>query len=596
LPYRRVELKEKIGKRIKGPLARFGQREYRFLPGMRRLAMAHDQFVIGIDFGTDSVRTVIVDAANGKELSSAVFYYPRWKEGKYCDPVKNRFRQHPLDYLEGLEATIKEALAHAPKDAAKKIKGISVDTTGSTPVAVNASGRPLALTSGFEENPNAMFIIWKDHTAVKEAEEINRLARSWGGIDYTKYEGSVYSSEWFWAKILHVLRNDQNVGMAAFSWVEHCDWIPALITGNNDPLAWKRSRCAAGHKAMWHESWDGLPSEEFLVKLDPLLEGLRDRLYRETYTSDVKVGTLSAEWSKRLGLPMDVAVGVGAFDAHMGAVGGEIEPYTLVKIMGTSTCDMLIAPMHEMGNKLVRGICGQVDGSIIPGMLGLEAGQSAFGDVYAWFKDVLMWPLENMVAESTLLDAATKDKLIRQAADNMIDRLSQEAEKIPIDESDILALDWMNGRRTPDANQLLKGAITGLNLGSDAPRIFRALVEATAFGAKKIVERFRTEGVPIHGVIAMGGVAKKSRFIMQVVADVLNMSIKVPRSEQTCALGAAMCAAAASGIYSTIEEARQAMGSGFEEAYHPNPANSRKYEKLFQKYSRLGEFVERELT
>lgn len=558
--------------------------------------MAQDQFVIGVDFGTDSVRALIVDATNGKELSNAVFYYPRWKAGKYCDPVKNQFRQHPLDYIEGLEATIKEALAAAPRDAAKKITGISVDTTGSTPAAVHQNGLPLAMTPGFEENPNAMFVIWKDHTAVKEAEEINRLARSWGGVDYTKYEGSVYSSEWFWAKILHVLRNDEKVKGAAFSWVEHCDWISALLTGNSDPLSWKRSRCAAGHKAMWHESWGGLPSEDFLAKLDPALKGLRNRLYQDTYTNDVKVGTISTEWAQRLGLPANVTIGVGAFDAHMGAVGGEIEPYTLVKIMGTSTCDMLIAPMDDMGDKLIRGICGQVDGSIIPGMLGLEAGQSAFGDVYAWFKDVLMWPMENLVAESSLLDAATKRKLIQHVEDKMIDRLSQEAERIPIDESGILALDWMNGRRTPDANQLLKGAITGLNLGSDAPKIFRSLVEATAFGARKIVDHFRAQGVPINAVIAMGGVAKKSPFIMQVVADVLNMSIKVPRSEQTCALGAAMCAAAAAGIYSTIEEARRAMGSGFEEEYHPIPANTQKYERLYQKYSRLGEFVERELT
>ncbi|MGH7496150.1 MAG: ribulokinase [bacterium] len=558
--------------------------------------MAHDQLVIGVDFGTDSVRTVIVDAADGQEISSSVFQYPRWKEVKYSDAARNQFRQHPLDYIEGLETTIRTALALAPVDTARKIKGISVDTTGSTPGAVDRQGVPLALTQGFEENPNAMFIIWKDHTAVKEAEEINRLARSWGGIDYTQFEGGVYSSEWFWAKILHTLRTDAKVREAAFSWVEHCDWIPALLTGKTDSLTMKRSRCAAGHKAMWHASWGGLPAEEFLVKLDPLLKGLRARLYHETHTNEVKAGTLSAAWAERLGLPQETSVGVGAFDAHMGAVGGEIEPHILVKIMGTSTCDVLIVPTNEIGGKLVRGICGQVDGSVIPGTLGLEAGQSAFGDVYAWLKSVLMWPMESMVAESNFLDAATKEKLILHVSDNMIDRLSQAAEKIPIDDSGVLALDWMNGRRTPDANQLLKGAVTGLSLGSDAPKIFRALVEATAFGARKIVERFRSEGIPIRGVIAIGGVAKKSPFIMQVVADVLNMSIKVPRSEQICALGAAMCAATASGIYATIEAARKAMGSGFEIEYHPRPEHTQKYEKLYQKYSSLGELIERELT
>ena len=264
-------------------------------------------------------------------------------------------------------------------------------------MAVDKKGSPLALTPGFEENPNAMFILWKDHTSVKEAAEINHLARTWGGIDFTKYVGGVYSSEWFWAKILHVLREDEKVRAAAFSWMEHCDWIPALLTGQQDILTWKRSRCAAGHKAMWHASFDGLPAEEFLAKIDPLLKGLRDRLYKETYTSDEPFGTLSPKWAKRLGLSEKVVVGVGAFDAHMGAVGGEIEPYILTKIIGTSTCDMLIAPVDEFGDKLVRGICGQVDGSIIPGMLGMEAGQSCVGDVYAWFKDLLLWPVANIL-------------------------------------------------------------------------------------------------------------------------------------------------------------------------------------------------------
>jgi L-ribulokinase len=558
--------------------------------------MANQAYVIGIDYGTDSVRSIIVDATNGKEISSSVFHYPRWKDGKYCDPAKNQFRQHPLDYLEGLELTIKEALSKSPSGTAEKIKGISVDTTGSTPVAVNKEGTPLSLTSGFEENPNAMFILWKDHTAIKEAEEINQLAKSWGGEDYTKYSGGVYSSEWFWSKILHTLRIDKNVREAAFSWVEHCDWIPAVLTGNTDPLQIKRSRCAAGHKAMWHEAFGGLPSEEFLIKLDPLLKGLRNRLYKDTYTSDVKVGTLSSDWAKRLGLSKDVVVGVGAFDAHMGAVGAQIEPYTLSKVIGTSTCDMLIAPNEEIKDKLVSGICGQVDGSISPGMLGMEAGQSAFGDIYAWFQQVLMWPIKNIFAQTTLLDDQTKEKLISEMSEKIIPELTKQAERIPISESGPLALDWMNGRRTPDANQLLKGAITGLSLGSDAPRIFKALVEATAFGAKKIVDRFISEGIKINGVIALGGVAKKSPFVIQTVADVLNMKIKVAKSEQSCALGAAMFAAVSSGIYTSLEKAQDAMGSGFEIEYTPIPENVEKYRVLYEKYSKLGQFIEHELN
>jgi L-ribulokinase len=558
--------------------------------------MRHDSLVLGVDFGTDSVRSVLVDAIDGKELSSALVHYRRWAEGNYCDLGTNLFRQHPLDYIESLEESIGEALAGGPSGSAERVSAISVDTTGSTPVAVDREGIPLSLLPEFSENPNAMFVLWKDHSAVQEAEEINTLARSWGGTDFTQYEGGVYSSEWFWAKILHIIRVDARVRRSAFSWVEHCDWIPALLTGHSDPLTLKRSRCAAGHKAMWHESYGGLPAQEFLTRLDPLLKGLRARLYTATYTSDVAAGTMSEEWARRLGLKGSVVVGVGAFDAHMGAVGGEISPYVLTKIMGTSTCDMIVAPTAEMNGKLVRGICGQVDGSIIPGMLGMEAGQSAFGDVYAWFRDVLMWPLEQFVARSPHLDPDLRERMVRQATESMIDELSRQAADLPIDDSGILALDWMNGRRTPDANQLLKGAITGLNLGSDAPRIFRALVEATAFGARMIVDRFRAEGVRINGVIALGGVPKKSPFIMQIICDVLDMPIRVPRCEQTCALGAGMFAATVAGLHASIQDAMKAMGSGVEKEYRPDRARAERYDRLYARYARLAKYVEHETT
>jgi len=552
------------------------------------------KYTIGVDYGTDSVRALVVDTRTGEETGTHVFYYPRWKEGLYCDPAKNQFRQHPLDYLEGLEVTIREALKQCPEGVAENVVGISVDTTGSTPVAVNREGIPLSLLPGFEENPNAMFVLWKDHTAVREAEEINEVARSWGGEDFTKFEGGIYSSEWFWAKVLHVLREDEDVRANAWSWVEHCDWIPALLVGNVDPLKLKRSRCAAGHKAMWHESFDGLPEEDFLVKLDPLLGGLKERLFKETFTCDVKVGSISEEWSQKLGLPSTVTIGAGAFDAHLGALGAEIEPYYMSKVMGTSTCDMLIAPVDEMGDKLVGGICGQVDGSIIPGMVGLEAGQSAFGDIYAWFSKVLMWPIDNVVANLEGIDDAVKEQIRKETEVHMIARLSEEAAKIDPAESSVLALDWMNGRRTPDANQELKGAIMGLTLGSDAPRIFRALVESTAYGAKMIVDRFVDEGVRIDGVIALGGVAKKSKLVMQIVADVLNKPIKVASSEQAVALGSAMAAAVVAGVHKSIPEAQAAMGGGFETEYHPDPEMASTYDRLYENYKRFGRFVEEE--
>ncbi|HLP73957.1 MAG TPA: ribulokinase [Bacteroidales bacterium] len=553
------------------------------------------KYVIGIDYGTDSVRSVVVDTTNGEISGTAVFEYPRWKKGLYCDPAANRFRQHPLDYVEGLEETVKGALKGLSPEIIKNIAGITVDTTGSTPVAVDRKGTPLSLKPEFKDDPDAMFILWKDHTGVNEAAEINEKARSWGGIDFTKFEGGIYSSEWFWSKILHTLRKNPEVKNNAWSWVEHCDWIPALLTGETDPLKIKRSRCAAGHKAMWHEAFKGLPDEKFLKKLDPALAGLRDRLYRDTYTCDVAAGTLSKEWAQRLGLPDGVKVGVGAFDAHLGAVGGEIRPYQLIKVMGTSTCDMIVAPHKEIGDKLVPGICGQVDGSIVPGMIGLEAGQSAFGDIYAWFGKLLMWPVNEIVSGMSWLDEKSRKRIEEETSDKIISRLSREAEKISPGESSVIAIDWMNGRRTPDANQALKGAIAGLSLGSDAPRIFRALVEATAFGSRMINERFISEGIKIDGVIAIGGVAKKNPFVMQIVADVLNMPIKVAKSDQTCALGSAMAAAVMSGIYKDIEAAQKAMGNGFEREYRPDKERAKKYNALFSRYVKLGQFIERNL-
>ena len=556
--------------------------------------MANEKYVIGLDYGSDSCRAVVVDAATGHEIASAVKYYSRWMEGKYCDPTKNQYRQHPLDYIEGLEATVKDALAQCPDGTAPNVVGIAFDTTGSTPVLTDKSGTPLALLPEYAENPNAMFVLWKDHTAIREAAEINELAKR-GGIDYTAYEGGIYSSEWVWAKMAHVLRIDDSVCKEAYAWIEHCDWLPALITGKTKPEEVYRSRCAAGHKAMWSEKWGGLPTEEFLTSLEPKLAGFRSHLFEKTYTSDVKVGTLTPEWAERLGLTTGVAVSVGAFDCHMGAVGAEITPRTFVRVIGTSTCDIMVSSYEEMGEKLVPGICGQVDGSVIPGMIGLEAGQSGFGDIYAWFKRVLAWPLENILSQSTLVDEDTKARLIEETADKIIPALSEEAAKVPVNESTILAVDWMNGRRTPDASQLVKGTITGLNLASSAPLIFRALVEATAFGSKAIVDRFLENGIKIESVIGIGGISLKSPFVMQTLADVLDMPIKVAKAEQACAFGASMFAAVAAGIYTKIEDAQQAMGQGFAKEYQPNHENHLAYLALYEKYRKLGNFTENEL-
>lgn len=554
--------------------------------------MNEDQYVIGVDYGSDSVRSVIIDAENGAELASSVFYYPRWQKGLFCDPAQNQFRQHPLDYIEGLEQSIKACIEKAGgAKIAAGVKAISVDTTGSTPVAVDHTGLPLALLPDFENNPNAMFVLWKDHTAVKEAMQINQHAAIQHN-NYLKYCGGIYSSEWFWAKLLHVLREDQQVNAACYSWVEHCDWIPFLLTGGTDIHKMKRSRCAAGHKALWAEEFDGLPPNDFFKTLDPILDGIRDRLFTATYTSDESAGQISEEWATKLGLSSHVKIGVGAFDAHMGAVGGQIEPYYLSKVMGTSTCDILVAPAQDVQDKLIKGICGQVNGSVIPGMLGLEAGQSAFGDTYAWFKEVLAWPIKNLLRNSTFLDANTAAALEKEMLDQIIPELSKHAAALPKTEDDELAVDWLNGRRTPDANQELKAAINNLDLGSDAPRIFKALVEATCFGAKNIVDRFEAEGIPVKGIIGIGGVAKKSPYVMQTMANVLNMPIRIHQFEHTCALGAAMFAAVVAGIYPNIEAAMIAMGSGFDKEYIPESNHIAYYEARFIKYKSLGAYIE----
>ena len=553
-----------------------------------------NKYVFGVDFGTDSVRSLLVNALNGEEIATSVFYYPRWKNQLFCHPRLNQFRQHPLDYLEGLTYTIKTCLQGLSEEIVQNIKGISIDTTGSTPVAVDESGTPLSLLPEFADNPNAMFILWKDHTSIEEAEAINNYNRQ-SNIDYLQYVGGIYSSEWFWAKLLHILKTDEKIRSNIASFVEHCDWIPFVLTGGKSLKNLKRGICAAGHKALWSESFDGYPPNDYFAAIDPLLDGFTEKLHQNIYSTDSVAGKISPEWSEKLGLPLDVTIGMGAFDAHVGAVGGQIEPYYLSKVMGTSTCDMMVVSAKELNNKCVKGICGQVKGSILPGLYGLEAGQSAFGDVYAWFKNLLLKPSLQIIEESAMLSEDQKKVLIHSLDSNLLHKLSQQADEIPLEVSSTLAIDWLNGRRTPDAEQRLEGAMSHLNLGTEASHVFRALVEATCFGSKAIVERFIQEGIPVKGIIGLGGVAKKSPFIMQMLSDILNMPVKVHKSEQTCALGAAMFAATAAGIYSQVEQAMQAMGAGFEKTYYPNQEKVDLYQNRYQKYLSLGNYLEKNL-
>nr|WP_319513999.1 ribulokinase [uncultured Cohaesibacter sp.] len=536
------------------------------------MSSTNDSCALGLDFGSDSVRAVVVRVADGEELSSAVANYPRWAEGKFCDAARQQFRQHPSDYLEAMGSAVREAIAGL--EAHPDIIGIGVDTTGSSPMPVTADGTALALKDGFSSDPDAMCILWKDHTSVAEAQEINDLCHSGQFPDYTKYVGGIYSSEWYWAKILNVGRRNPTVFRAAANWVELCDWIPAVLAGVTDASKIVRSRCAAGHKALWHPEFGGLPSREWLQALDPLLGNLTTPLFGETKTSDQVAGNLSSDWAGRFGLKAGIPIAVGAFDCHMGAVGAGIEPYSLVRAMGTSTCDILVAPPEEVSDTLVSGICGQVPGSVLPDLVGFEAGQSSFGDVFAWFERLLQWGRNG-----------------RGKAGSLLPELEKEAAELPPGGYGERALDWLNGRRTPDADQTVKSIIAGLHLGSTAPSIYRALIESTAYGSRAIVERFEEQGVKVNSIVAIGGIARKSDFISQVCADVMNRKVDVALSDQACARGAAIFAATAAGAYEDIYKAKDAMLSPIEKSFEPNPEMHKLYNAIYEDYKRVGAFA-----
>lgn len=545
-------------------------------------------YVMGADFGSDSVRLVVIDAADGTMVGSAVSHYKRWSQGLYCDPKINQFRQHPLDYIESFEEAVKEALSGC-SDAVKDIRALCIDTTGSTPSLVDGSGMPLALDARFAEDPDAMFVLWKDHTAVREADDFNHLSHTWGGPDYTQYMGGTYSSEWFWAKLLHIARRGSKAVEAASGAMEHCDWFPALLTGTTALDTVKRSRCAAGHKIAWHASWGGYPSEQFLGKLHPFLAKVRQSLGDATYTADVVAGTLTSEWAGRLGLSVQTLVCVGSYDAHIGAVGGHVAEGVMVKSIGTSTCDIIIGPQPATGESEQRvvGIAGQVDGSVVPGFIGYEAGQSAYGDFYAWFRNVLAWPLHHM-------DLAVDEAARRMVEKKVLAALEQAAESIEPTEDSPVALDWINGRRSPNADQTLKGALSGLALGTDAPAVMRMLLESTAYGARAILECYEQGNVKVDKIVAIGGVARKSHIGMQILADVTGRDIHVTSDDQAPAIGAAVFASVAAGLYPDVPSAQQALCAPVGRVHVPDAKRKAVYDTLYARYLTLGAWEEQE--
>ncbi len=535
------------------------------------ISITMSRYAIGLDYGTNSCRSLLVDINTGEEMGSVVFPYPSGTLGILTDPADpNVARQNPQDYLDGMLTIITGALAQAkesnPDFDASEVIGIGIDTTGSTVIPVDESGIPLALKEEFKDNLNACVWLWKDHTAHQEAAEITEKASA-DRPHYLAKCGGTYSSEWWWSKIWRCLNIDRNVFNAAYSWVEHCDWLPAVLTGNDKPSEVKRSVCAAGHKAMYCEEWGGLPDKEFLASLDPALGDLRDRLYDKADTSLAQAGKLTSEWAEKLGLSEGIPVAVGAFDAHHGAVGSGGKAGTLVKILGTSTCDITVLPNSaKLGD--VPGVCGVVDGSVLPDHYGIEAGQSAVGDIFLWY-------VNHLVPDS--YGVSQDEKFIE-----MERRMSGHKPG----ETGLMALDWNNGNRTILTDVRLSGMILGQTLHTEAHEIYRALIEATAFGALTIINRMEEYGIKINEVVTTGGLAVKNATLMQIYADILGRPLRVAASDQTCALGAAIFGAACGGEV-TVAEVQANCCKMRDVEYQPIPDNRKLYADLYQIYKTL---------
>ncbi|WP_422351066.1 ribulokinase [Flagellimonas sp.] len=527
------------------------------------------KFTIGLDFGTGAGRACILNMESGQIVATGACPYKGGEEGTYIDDNNPLMaRQHPMEYLRALEVAVKVAMKVYLSKGYKTedIKGIGVDATGSTPIPVKNNMVPLAALSQFEDNLNAYAWLWKDHTAVNEALEITEKA-TMSRPEYLSKCGGTYSSEWFWSKIWHCLKVAPDVFEAADSWVEQSDFIPAVLAGVSDVRDLKRNVCAAGHKAMYSKSWGGLPDKEFLSSLDDQLAELRDRLYDEVYTFEESQGGLSVEWGERLGLPEGIPIAVGALDAHVGAIGAGIGNGKFVKIIGTSTCDIMVFPL-ENHPKDFNGVAGIVEESVLPGNIGIEAGQAAVGDLLNWW-------VQHLCKEDTSYHTV----------------LTQKATQLRAGESGLIALDWNNGNRNILGDQQLSGLILGQTLATSDHEIYRALIEATAFGALKIIRRVEEEGIVIDEIIVTGGIGHKNEMFMQIYADVIGYPVRLVENPETVAVGAAIMAVASYrknvGEPIPIDEIVAKLSVPSDKVYIPNTSENSIYSRLFKIYSQL---------
>lgn len=540
--------------------------------------MKTHKYAIGVDFGTESGRAVLVDVNNGRELATAVYPYKHGVIDETLPGTKIRLEpdwalQDPEDYIRTFKTTVPAVLKASGADPADVI-GIGVDFTACTMMPAKADGTPLCVLPEYRSNPHAWVKLWKHHAAQPEADKINATARAMNEPWLERYGGKI-SSEWFFSKTLQILDEAPEIYNAADRLLEATDWVVWQLTGVET-----RNSCTAGYKAIWSKR-EGFPEETYFAALDPRLANVIDtKMTRAIHSIGERAGELSAQAARWTGLRPGTAVAVANVDAHVSVPAATVtETGRMVLIMGTSTCHILLGDKE----RTVQGMCGVVEDGVIPGLFGYEAGQSGVGDIFAWFVENAVPPEYHALAKKRKKDLHTV--------------LEQEAAKLAAGESGLLALDWWNGNRSVLVDVDLTGMLLGATLATRAPEIYRALIEATAFGTRVIIEQFEKNSVPVNELVACGGLPSKNRLLMQIYADITGREFKLAASSQTPALGAAMFGAVAAGPsaggYASILDAATKMARLKKETFTPNPAAQKTYDSLYAEYVTLHDYFGR---